>query len=110
MSTKIVFARSVAEALEKHLVFQCPSLYWATATGRQWPYAPSTRWPEQPNLEYHVRDSGDGVTIRVIHNTDRNPLAGEILLAAKFSTGIAYIGPCIEAMAKFFQNLDVATL
>ena len=33
MSTKIVFARSVAEALEKHLVFQCPSLYWATATG-----------------------------------------------------------------------------
>lgn len=107
---KTVFARDVAEALDKHLVATVPELVWTTAKGRQWPYAPSTRWPDQPSLDFHVRDSAEGLVIRVIHNTDANPINGEILLAAKFSTGLANGGRCIEQMASFLKNLDVASL
>lgn len=110
MSKNPVFARAVVEALEKHLKAQIPEFYWAVEKGRQWPYAPSTRWPDQPSLDFHLRDGGDGVVIRVIHNNDSAPLAGEILLAVKFSTSLAHAGPCVEAMAKFFKNLDVSAL
>jgi hypothetical protein len=110
MTTKLIYARLVVETLEKHLKAQIPEFYWAVEKGRQWPYAPSTLWPDQPSLDFHLRDAGDGVVVRVIHNNDAAPLAGEILLAVKFSTSIAHVGPCIEAMAKFFKGLDVSAL
>jgi hypothetical protein len=110
MSTKPVFARAVAEALGKHLESACPEFYWASEKDRQWPYAPSLRWPDQPSLDFHCRDSGEGLVVRVVHNNDVNPIAGQVLLAVKFTVGLAQSGSCIEAMAKFFRGLDVSAL
>ena len=110
MSTKPIYARAVAEALLKHFLECKVPVYWVTEKGRQWPYAPSTRWPEQPSLDFHIRNDSDGFVVRVIQNSDFNPLAGEILLAVKFEASLIQAGACIEALAKFLRDLDVSTL
>lgn len=110
MTAKVVYARDVAEAMHKHLQATVPSFYWAVAQGTQWPYAADVRWPEQPSLDYHLRHTGEGVLVRVFHNTHQDPLAGEALLCIKFTIGLAHCGHCIEAVAAFLNNLDVSTL
>ena len=110
MSQNTVYARAVAVALGKHLISTCPQFYWACEKDRQWPYAPSLQWPAQPSLDFHCRDSGEGLVVCVVHNNDANPIAGQVLLSVKFTVGLAQSGSCIEAMAKFFRDLDLSAL
>jgi hypothetical protein len=105
-----VYARTVAQALGEHLTATIPSFYWVTASGRQPPYAPNTLWPDHPSLDFHIRDTGEGLMVRVVHNDQCTPLAGEVLLVVKFSVGITHGGACIEAVAKYLRGLDVCAL
>lgn len=85
---KPLYARTVADALEKHLgSLPDSSVYWAVVAGEEKSYGPPKMiWPDSPNLGYYFdHGSNEGTILTVMHQPgpyDREKLVP--LIAVKF--------------------------
>lgn len=105
----VIFARRIADALERHLMKADTSVHWVVATGDEPSYrAPTAVWPEG-DLAFRIcvfEGVNEGSRIEVLHEANEAPFNYISLLRVKTLSGIKRAFPEAVHVHDFLNDLN----
>lgn len=112
-SAPVLYVRTVADALERHLEKANTHVHWARPDGRETSWGPPQLvWPKDPSLGYMLQHGhSEGTLLRVMHQQDRYDAATQQpLIVVKFLCGFGTASVDMKTVYDFLESLDVAQL